>query len=305
MTDKKTTATPDAPTAAPETPVPETPTPAASAPHAEGAAAGPVGGEGPAAPPAVPRGRRVGFAVARWAAAVLVCGALGTGTAYGIASLDRTDVPGLATESDGRWDYPRLTLPALPEGRQRPYTDGNRHHIHHADLRDLLLPAPLGATADKELGGGWVTESRYLSEYAEEHRPGLEQALADHGVRHIAARGWTMPDGTATRIYLLRLTSSDMAEEFLQAGIGHGLSPDTALNSAPETRLDESWEWDELTGPVTLHVYDEVPPLGAEHTRQAYIVSGDTLGLVVQSRKGVAQAVPFRQTVLLQSQLLG
>ncbi|MEU2179325.1 hypothetical protein [Streptomyces thermolilacinus] len=293
MTDTSTAtaaSAPDAPTGAPEVPATEAP-----APHTEGFDA----------PPAVPRVRRVGFAVARWVAAALVCGGLGAGTAYGIASMDRTDVPGLATESDGRWDYPRLTLPALPEGRQRPYSDGNRHHIHHADLRDLLLPAPEGATVDKGLGGGWVQDSRYLSEYAEEHRSRLGQALGDHGARHIAARGWTMPDGTATRIYLLRLTSSDMVEEFSQAGIGAGLSPDAALTSAPDTRLDESWEWDELAGPVTLHVYDEVPPLGAEHTRQAYIVSGDILALVVQSRQGTAPAVPFRQTVLLQSQLLG
>ncbi|CAL9484542.1 hypothetical protein SUDANB38_03134 [Streptomyces sp. enrichment culture] len=255
--------------------------------------------------PAGSRGRRVGAAVARWTAAALVCGALGTGTAYGIASMDRDDVPGLATESDGRWDYPRLTLPALPEGRQRPYSDGNRHQIHHADLRDLLLPAPAGAAVDKGLGGGWVRESRYLSEYAVEHRAGLRQALADYGVRHIAARGWTMPDGTTTRIHLLRFTASDAAEEFSQSVIGAGLSPDAALVGAPGTRLDESWEWDELTGPVTLHVYDEVPPVGAGHTRQAYILAGDTLALVTQTRKGAAPAVPFRQTVLLQSQLLG
>ena len=43
----------------------------------------------------------------------------------------------------------------------------------------------------------------------------------------------------------------------------------------------------------------------AEQVRQAYLVAGDTLGLVVQSRKGRALAVPFQQTVVLQSQLLG
>jgi hypothetical protein len=236
---------------------------------------------------------------------VLVFGGLGTGTAYGIASMDRADVPGLATESDGRWDYPRLTLPALPAGSLRPFTDGNRHHIHHADLRELLLPAPAGAVAEDGLAGGWVSEDRYLSEYAEDHRPGLEQALADYAVRHIAARGWTMPDGTTTRIYLLRFLSSDMAEEFAQSEIGTGLTPDAALTSAPETRLDESWEWDDLVAPATLDVYDETRPYGAEHTRQAYVLAGDVLGMVVQSRKGTAPAVPFRQTLVLQGQLLG
>lgn len=61
--------------------------------------------------------RRVLRAVARWTAAALVLGGLGAGTAFGINSMERTDVPGLATESDGRWDYPRLSLPALPATR--------------------------------------------------------------------------------------------------------------------------------------------------------------------------------------------
>ncbi|MEU4259743.1 MULTISPECIES: hypothetical protein [Streptomyces] len=297
MSDTSTAAAPNTPDAPARDDAP--------AAHAEGAEAGPPTGESPAAPAAVARGGRVAYAVARWAAAVLVCGGLGAGTAYGIASMDRTDVPGLATESDGRWDYPRLTLPALPEGLQRPHSDGNRHRIHHADLRRLLLPAPEGAMVDKDLTGGWTKDSQYLSEYAREHRPDLRQKLDDYGVRHIAARGWTMPDGTTTRIYLLRFTSSSLVVEFHQSALGMGLSPDTALVGAPEARLDMSMEWADLTGPVTLHVYDEVRPLGAEHTRQAYIVAGDTLGLVVQSRKGAAEAVPFQQTVLLQSQLLG
>lgn len=60
----------------------------------------------------------------------------------GITALDRNDVPGLATESDGRWEYPELRLPALPVDRPRPFTDGNEGEIHYADLRELLLPAP-------------------------------------------------------------------------------------------------------------------------------------------------------------------
>ncbi|MDG9718703.1 hypothetical protein [Streptomyces sp. DH24] len=33
--------------------------------------------------------------------------------------------------------------------------------------------------------------------------------------------------------------------------------------------------------------------------------AGDTLAVIVQSQKGTAPAVPFQQTVTLQSQLLG
>lgn len=36
-----------------------------------------------------------------------------------------------------------------------------------------------------------------------------------------------------------------------------------------------------------------------------YYVDGDFVVSVVQSRKGTAAAVPFQQTVVLQSQLLG
>ncbi|MEU0966341.1 hypothetical protein ABZ357_13310 [Streptomyces sp. NPDC005917] len=48
----------------------------------------------------------------------------------------------------------------------------------------------------------------------------------------------------------------------------------------------------------------EVKPYGAEQVREAYLSAGDTLALIVQSRKGRALAVPFQQTVTLQGELL-
>lgn len=48
---------------------------------------------------------------------------------------------------------------------------------------------------------------RYYLQYEESHRADLQQALDDYAVRHIAARGWTMPDGTTPRIYLLTAES--------------------------------------------------------------------------------------------------
>ncbi|WP_307028960.1 hypothetical protein [Streptomyces canus] len=51
--------------------------------------------------------------------------------------------------------------------------------------------------------------------------------------------------------------------------------------------------------------YTETKRFGAEHVHQAYLVSGERLAPVVQSKKGGAEAVPFQQTVTLQSQLLG
>lgn len=49
----------------------------------------------------------------------------------------------------------------------------------------------------------------------------------------------------------------------------------------------------------------ESKPYGAEQVRQGYLRAGDVLAVIVQSRKGAARAVPFQQTVTLQSELLG
>ncbi|WP_326647420.1 hypothetical protein [Streptomyces sp. NBC_01750] len=261
----------------------------------------------PAAPGKPPLNRRVLRVVAPWTAAVIVCAGLGAGTAFGITSMERSDVPGLATESDGRWDYPRLSLPALPKGSPRPFTFGNRHEIHHADLRKLLLPAPAGATVDKKLTGDWVSSAQYLSEYGDLRHADIQQALDDCAVRQIAARGWTMPDGTASRVYLLRFDSAGMAQAFKDMEIGVGLSPDATLKTAPgEVGIDEEWEMaTRADGQSLVSLYTEAKPFGPEHTRQAYIQAGDTLALIIHARKGeVAPTVPFHQTVVLQNQLL-
>ncbi|PVE08227.1 hypothetical protein [Streptomyces scopuliridis] len=251
--------------------------------------------------------RRVLRAVARWTAAVVVFAGLGTGAAYGISSMERSDVPGLATRDDGRWDYPRLSLPALPSGSPRPFTPGNTAEIHHADLRELLLPAPAGATGDKKLAGGWVSTEQYVSEYAEDRRAGLRPALRDYAVRHIAARGWTMPDGTSSRVYLLRFQSGAFAQAFKDMEIESGADAGAPLVRAPTTEIDEGWSEfarDAVEG-TSAELFVEPAPYDGTQVRQAYVVAGDTLALIVHEKKGGAPAVPFRQTVILQNQLLG
>ncbi|MFG3498592.1 hypothetical protein [Streptomyces sp. NPDC047928] len=303
MSDETMPAAPPAPEVAPAVPeAPVTPVTPVAPEAAEAPAEGGPGGaaQAPAKPP-----RRVLRAVARWTAAVLVCGGLGTGVAYGITGMERGDVPGLATEHDGRWEYPRLTLPALPQGSPRPFTDGNDAEIHHADLRRLLLPAPAGATVDKKLNGGWATVGQYVAEYEKDERPEIEQALTDHAVRHIAARGWTMPDGTSTRVYLLRFNSAAFAQEFQDGTLEFSSPSGLPLTGSPEMEADPGWPEDDLVRGATAYVYEEVKPYGPERTRQAYVVAGDTVALLVQSRKGDAPDVPFHQTVILQSQLLG
>lgn len=250
--------------------------------------------------------RRVLRAVARWTVAVLVLGGLGAGTAYAITSAERTDVPGLATKGDGRWDFPRLSLPALPAGAPRPFSDGNTAEIHHADLRRLLLPAPAGATADEKLTGGWVSTRQFVSEYEKDSRAGIGDQLKESALRHIAARGWTMPDGTSSRIYLLQFNSAGYAEAFHDDRY-IGATVGDPLIGAAQMDLDETWSGGGKVESTSSHVAREPKPLGASQVRQAYLVAGDTVALIFQSRPGAGgtERVPFHQTVILQNQLLG
>ncbi|MFF5278745.1 hypothetical protein [Streptomyces sp. NPDC000133] len=255
--------------------------------------------------PAPKSSRRVLRAVARWTAAVLVLGGLGTGTALGITSMERTDVPGLATEGDGRWDYPELSLPALPAGSPRPFNEANVAEIHHADLRKLLIPAPAGATADKKLTGGWVSTTQFVSEFRKDKRGELTQLLDDSALRHIAARGWTMPDGTTSKVYLLQFNSTAYAQ---------GLRDDTYVSSTPgipldwptDLQLDESWNAGGKVPETVVYAFGETKT-GKGRIHEAYIQAGDTLALVIHSQQGkkIAEQIPFRQTLILQNQLLG
>ncbi|WP_345982797.1 hypothetical protein [Streptomyces sp. DSS69] len=277
----------------------------ASVPPAEAAA--PT--TSPAVPevPAAPRPpRRALRAVARWTAAVLVFGGLGTGTALAITSAERGDVPGLATEGDGRWAYPELSLPALPAGSPRPFTKANAARIHHADLRELLLPAPAGATPDKALNGGWVKRERFLAEYRAEDRDELAQLLTDIPPRHIAARGWTMPDGTRARIYLLRFDSAGAVTD-VQRQLGIGVTMRWPLAGAEEVAFDATWKSARAVEGFSSYALTEKAPQGDAHTRLAYSMAGDTLALIVHERPGRAESarIPFQQTVILQNQLLG
>ncbi|MER7958512.1 hypothetical protein [Streptomyces sp. NPDC096030] len=243
-------------------------------------------------------------AVARWTAAVLVLGGVGTGTALGITSMERTEVPGLATESDGRWVYPKLSLPALPADAPRPFTEGNDGEIHHADLRRLLLPAPEGATPDPKLNGGWVGVDQFLSQYRADERPELSEALKESALRHIAARGWTTPDGTTTRIHLLRFNSVAFAEAFKDDAVQAGATTGPLLDGVEGVQVDGDFPTAVSVPYTVLYKHVELPQ-NADQTRWAYIQAGDTLALVTQSREGEALTVPFQQTVALQNQLLG
>ncbi|MFK8911106.1 hypothetical protein, partial [Streptomyces sp. YS-3] len=253
-----------------------------------------------------PRPRRARV-VLRWAAAVLAFLSVGAGTAYAVVDRTRTDVPGLATESDGRWRYPEIALPPLPAGAPRPLAASNTAQTHYADLRALVLPAPEGARPDPALKGddGWLPTSVFLAQYEKEDRAAFGQSLVDNGLRHIAARGWVMPDGTRSRIFLLQFDTHALAERVQSRDVTRYSTPYHALLGAHYAELDGSFPMEAQVEGTSRYPYNEVQPYGAEQLRQAYVLAGDVLALVVQSRPGTAKAVPFEQTVVLQNQLLG
>ncbi|MDN0194265.1 hypothetical protein [Streptomyces sp. S.PNR 29] len=266
----------------------------------------------PEGPPLVPppparKDRRTLRALLRWTAAVAVFAAVGAATAYGITRMERTDVPGLATESDGRWDFPTLIRPPLPSGRPGPLAAENSAGTHYADLRALVLPAPEGATQDKALRGtdGWLAAKDFLAEFSsKDDRAEYGQMLTEWGLRHIAARGWTTPDGTRTRIYLLQFDTGAVTDE-LRTDLAPYSEPKYPVRGAETAVADEDFPPAARIAGIERYAYTESKPYGAEQVRQAYLAAGDTLAVILQSRKGGAKAVPFQQTVTLQSQLLG
>ncbi|MFJ7238754.1 hypothetical protein ACIQWB_16680 [Streptomyces olivaceus] len=262
----------------------------------------------PAAPVPSARDRRVLRAVLRWTAAVVVLVAVGSATAYGVTRMDRTDVPGLATESDGRWKYPTLTAAPLPAGSPGPFAERNAAGAHYADLRALLLPAPEGATEDRALRGtdGWLETKTFLAEYGDESdRDAVRQKVVDAGLRHIAARGWTTPDGTHTRIYLLQFGTAAVVDELHTAQLAPYDGPAFAARGTDTMEPDGDFPEAADSDGVLSSVYVEPEPYGAEQVRQAYLGAGDVLAVVLQSREGGAKPVPFQQTVALQGRLLG
>ncbi|MFH9827024.1 hypothetical protein [Streptomyces bobili] len=289
---------------------PTVPPPPAVAPEVQAAPAVSAAPEAPAepVPPRPRKDRRVLRVVLRWTAVTMVFATVGAATAYGITRTERTEVPGLATESDGRWDYPTLVKPPLPSGSPGPLATANLAGTHHADLRALLLPAPEGAKEDKALRGadGWLPTKDYLAEYEEaEDREVLGQRLVDRGLRHIAARGWTTADGTRTRIYLLQFGTAAVVDKLIATDAVAFVPPAHQVRGATEVEYDEGFPQLADVSGVENSPYAEIKPYGPEQVRFAHIAVGDVYAVIVQSRKGAALAVPFQQTVTLQSQLLG
>ncbi|WP_406183480.1 hypothetical protein [Streptomyces sp. NBC_01006] len=256
--------------------------------------------------PAAPKDRRKLYTALRWTAAVVAFAGFGAGTAYAIARPERTDIPGLSTKDDGRWEYPALAKPTPPPGAPLPFAKDNADGIHYAGLTEFLLPAPKGSSPDSALKlekDSVVSPDTFLEEYDPAAREKLKQGFTDNGLRQIVARGWTTPDGVRTRIYLLRFHSSGFADAF------KGCAADMNLNGVKRFEVDSSWA-KAKTGKAQpdlrrVSVRKESTPFGDEQTKAGCIQSGDVQAVILQVRKGEVPTVPLHQTVILQNQLLG
>ncbi|MEU7205891.1 hypothetical protein [Streptomyces sp. NPDC045470] len=278
---------------------------------------GPAGPADPGTPPAAGRPRHLRRSLPRVAAALVVCGLLGTGIAYGITAADRTDLPGLGTPGDGRWPYPEQHRPPLPHGAPAPFaktpgaTAGGPSGVHHADLGGLRLTAPEGAAVDLDKTGGKDAPdtAAFTAEYEAPSGDLLRRHLADYAPRRTASRGWTMPDGTRARVHLVQFESAAVAQYFRLTVLNDWKGTVVNLRDARTVVRDDGYESAVQARPgdvldSAVEVYRQTGSGGARSVRYAYLFAGDTVALVVHSRPGGTVPTAFYQTVALQQQLL-
>ncbi|MER6602915.1 hypothetical protein ABT305_31475 [Streptomyces parvus] len=198
------------------------------------------------------------------------------------------------------------TLPAAPEApaavpahRPRPRPRG-RTTLIIAAAALLGIAVGYGVQAEREPTPPAAQDRRVKTD------GDLRKLLVkDAAPRHIAARGWTMPDGTTSRIYLVRFNSTAFASRMID-DLDVGSSAGTPLARTDTTDLDPARGSVNDIESLSSLVFAEQAPFGAEHVRQAYTLAGDTIALVVHERPGKRETarIPFQQTLILQNQLL-
>ncbi|MGW7586595.1 hypothetical protein ACWGKU_04520 [Kitasatospora sp. NPDC054768] len=275
-------------------------------------------------------------AAVRWGGAALVFVLAGTGTALAVTAPERTDLPGLATASDGRYTFAPLTLPPLPAGKNAP--DDKGKSLHHADLRHLLLPAPeeaggsltppvfpapgagaipsgaptasgsptaspapsaaAGAPAAGSGFGQWVPCDALAEDQQDPVK--VRVLLLEDACRAATVREWTASDGTRTQIRLLRFGSvRESWEAFAD------LRSKGRPKAAADTRSTPHDDWDTLDGmSLTTVESTAAGSKGAPTARVAYLSAADVLAVVTMTNPAGVPTAPFRQVVTLQADLL-
>jgi hypothetical protein len=251
-------------------------------------AAGIVGGGWPVAGEAK---RRLSW---RWAAAVVTALAVGTGCAFAVMAPKRTDLPGLQTAADGRYDFATLTLPTLAPGQLDPTSAANTGGQHLSDIRKLLLSPPSGATRDYSLPGtaGWVSRADTVTLFG-----GGDAAmqLQTDGWRHTAGIAWKTPDGAETKIWLVQFidntAESDATTALTTFDGGTAMSADGS-----DIKSFQVGETAEIT-------YSRVVK-GGTATWYGQLALGDIAFEIVFTAPASVGLAPFQQEASLQTELL-
>ena len=235
--------------------------------------------------------------VLRYASALVVVGAIGAGTAYAITLPRRTDVPFLATPSDGRYTFPPLLAkPAPPSGKPAPGDDDDKAQIHYGDLRQYLLPAPSGAVVKED---GWEPVADFESSLSGTE---VSDHLYDAGLRHVARRGWSTPDGQHTVVELLQFPDHQAAYD-VENDLA-GATPakaDHAELVVPQVTIrgfgDETYN-------LAVHRFDQVTGLPGHLERRVVFQTGDVVAVVTTTAPAKVPDTPTEQVVMLQAEML-
>ncbi|WP_052069596.1 hypothetical protein [Streptacidiphilus albus] len=235
----------------------------------------------------------------RWSVAGVVFLAVGSLTTLAVSLPKRTDMPGLKTPGDNRYVFPALQLPELPPNGLGPAEGAaqNGTTVHLADLRGLLLPAPVGAKTDASYPGakGWYPQAAYAAKFTDATE--LAAKFADYGLRHIAATAWTGPDGTRTEIYLLAFRSSSSASVLYNYDVSS-----TQPAAAPTVIAQDDVTFPALNGTsVTTLAESSGAPAP---TDLAFMNNGDVEAVILMTNAKAINPVTFNQVVTLQGELL-
>jgi hypothetical protein len=225
----------------------------------------------------------------RWLGALVTAAAVGTGCAFAVMAPQRTDLPGLATPSDGRYVFAPLSLPTLAPGQLPPGDPSNKGGQHLADIRELLLPAPQEAVADHalKLSAGWLSETDTLKLT---WSTSAQLDFGQYGWRHTAAESWKTPDGAETKIYLMQFSSD------LHANLALATLDD--MTGVPAGAPTPSF----TVGFTSLTYYEAAH--GSLKTWYGIAALHDTVLEIVYTAPSSVGVTPFRQEFSLQAELL-